>query len=69
MHYSLWANDMDTFRGYWLHGNNLGKIHDGWRSDLETTIHFIRISLGCSPKPPYFIINVFIVNVNVSYYE
>jgi hypothetical protein len=29
MHYSLWANDMDTFRGYWLHGNNLGKIHDG----------------------------------------
>jgi hypothetical protein len=25
MHCSLWANDMDTFRGYWLHG----KIHDG----------------------------------------
>jgi hypothetical protein len=29
MHYSLWANDMDTYRGYWLHGNILGKIHDG----------------------------------------
>jgi hypothetical protein len=25
MHYSLWANGMDTFRGYWLHGN----IYDG----------------------------------------
>jgi hypothetical protein len=29
MHCSLWANDMDTFKGYWLHGNILGKIHDG----------------------------------------
>jgi hypothetical protein len=29
MHYSLWANDMDTFNSYWLHGNILGKIHDG----------------------------------------
>jgi hypothetical protein len=29
MHYSLWANGMDTFRGCWLHGNILGKIHLG----------------------------------------
>jgi hypothetical protein len=29
MHYSLWANDIDTFKSYWLHGNILGKIHDG----------------------------------------
>jgi hypothetical protein len=28
VHYSLWANDMYTFRGYWLHRNILGKIHD-----------------------------------------
>jgi hypothetical protein len=29
MHYSLWANDMATYRGYRVHGNILGKIHDG----------------------------------------
>jgi hypothetical protein len=29
MRCSLWANDIDTFGGYWLHGNILGKIHDG----------------------------------------
>jgi hypothetical protein len=29
MHCSLWANYTDTLRGYWLHGNILGKIHDG----------------------------------------
>jgi hypothetical protein len=29
MHYSLWANDIDTLKSYWLHGNILGKIHDG----------------------------------------
>jgi copper homeostasis protein CutC len=29
MHYSLLANDMDTFKSYWLHGIILGKIHDG----------------------------------------
>jgi hypothetical protein len=29
MHYNLWANDIDTFKSYWLHGNILGKIHDG----------------------------------------
>jgi hypothetical protein len=29
MYYSLWANYMDIFRGYWLHRNILGKIHDG----------------------------------------
>jgi hypothetical protein len=29
MHYSLWANDTNTFKGYWLHGNILGKSRDG----------------------------------------
>jgi hypothetical protein len=29
MHYSLWENDIDTFKSCWLHGNILGKIHDG----------------------------------------
>jgi hypothetical protein len=29
MHCSLWASDMNTFKGYWLHGNILGKTHDG----------------------------------------
>jgi hypothetical protein len=29
MHYSLWASYMDTFRGYWLHRDVLGKPHDG----------------------------------------
>jgi hypothetical protein len=29
MHCSLWTRDMVTFRGYWLYGNILGKIHNG----------------------------------------
>jgi hypothetical protein len=29
MHDSLWANDIDTFKSYWLNRNILGKIHDG----------------------------------------
>jgi hypothetical protein len=29
MLHSLWANYMDTFRGYWLHGRFLRKISDG----------------------------------------
>jgi hypothetical protein len=29
MQYSLWKNDMETFKDYWLHGNILEKIHDG----------------------------------------
>jgi hypothetical protein len=29
MHYSLWANGMDTCGDYWLHRNILGKIHEG----------------------------------------
>jgi hypothetical protein len=29
MHYSLWTSYMDTFRGYWLHRNILGKLYDG----------------------------------------
>jgi hypothetical protein len=33
MHYSLWENYMDAFRGYWLHGNILGEIHDGQIND------------------------------------
>jgi hypothetical protein len=35
MHYSLWENDTDTFRGYWLHGNIPGKIHEG----LSDAVH------------------------------
>lgn len=27
IHSILWANDMETFRGYWLHSNIIGKIH------------------------------------------
>jgi hypothetical protein len=29
MHYSLWKNDMKTFRDHWMHRNILGKIQDG----------------------------------------
>jgi hypothetical protein len=29
MHYSLWKNDMKTFKTYWRHENNIRKIQDG----------------------------------------
>jgi hypothetical protein len=41
MHCSLWTNDANTFRGYWLHGNILGKICDerSYSTDLEAAMH------------------------------
>jgi hypothetical protein len=35
MHYSLW-NDMDTFRGYWLHVNIL-REDPRWRAPTQRT--------------------------------
>jgi hypothetical protein len=43
MHYSLWKNYMKTFRGYWLHGNNVREINDGKITINEFLTHTMNI--------------------------